>query len=88
MNDCYIGGDETSLQEQCLRFRVVVESQESSMLQVGFQKEESSDSEEPRYKTQLIVKSFSQISKVDFTNVFSSVVKHNSIGVFPGIFAL
>lgn len=35
--------------------------------------------EDARYKAKLVAKGYSQISGVDFTNVFSPVVKHSSI---------
>ncbi|KAG8498865.1 hypothetical protein CXB51_005704 [Gossypium anomalum] len=42
-------------------------------------KEWSLGLEEPRYKARLVAKGYSQILGVDFTNVFSPVVKHSSI---------
>ncbi|KAG8488750.1 hypothetical protein CXB51_016632 [Gossypium anomalum] len=41
--------------------------------------------EEPRYKARLVVKGYSQIPRVDFTDVFSSVVKHSLIQALLGI---
>ena len=38
-----------------------------------------------RYKTRLIAKGYNQIPSVDFTDVFSPVVKHNSILALLGI---
>ena len=43
--------------------------------------------ENARYKTKLVAKGYSQISRVDFTNVFSQVVKHSSIRTLLGIVA-
>ncbi|KAG8497140.1 hypothetical protein CXB51_008403 [Gossypium anomalum] len=44
--------------------------------------------EEPRYKTRLVAKGYSQIPGVDFTDVFSPVVKHSSIRALLGIVAM
>ena len=43
--------------------------------------------ENARYKARLVVKGYSQIPGVDFTNVFSPVMKHSSIRVLLGIVA-
>ena len=34
---------------------------------------------EARYKARLVAKGYSQVPSVDFTDVFSSVIKHSSI---------
>ncbi|KAG8491630.1 hypothetical protein CXB51_014990 [Gossypium anomalum] len=44
--------------------------------------------EKPRYKVRLIAKGYSQIPGVDFTDVFSPVVKHGSIRALLGIVAM
>ncbi|KAG8472622.1 hypothetical protein CXB51_034312 [Gossypium anomalum] len=44
--------------------------------------------EEPRYKARLVAKGYSQILGVDFTDVFSQVVKHSSIRALLGIVAM
>ncbi|KAG8488507.1 hypothetical protein CXB51_016436 [Gossypium anomalum] len=44
--------------------------------------------EEPRYKARLIAKGYSQILGVDFTDVFSPVIKHSSIRALLGIVAM
>ncbi|KAG8487924.1 hypothetical protein CXB51_018372 [Gossypium anomalum] len=44
--------------------------------------------EEPRYKAKLAAKGYSQIPGVDFTDVFSPVVKHSSIRALLGIVAM
>ncbi|KAG8473076.1 hypothetical protein CXB51_035013 [Gossypium anomalum] len=44
--------------------------------------------EEPRYKARLVANGYSQIPGVDFTDVFSSVVKHSSIRALLGIVAM
>ncbi|KAG8478742.1 hypothetical protein CXB51_028655 [Gossypium anomalum] len=44
--------------------------------------------EEPRYKVRLVAKGYSQILGVDFTDVFSPVVKHSSIRALLGIVAM
>ena len=41
--------------------------------------------EEPRYKAKLVAKGYSQILGVDFTDVFSPVVKHSTIRALLGI---
>ncbi|KAG8497142.1 hypothetical protein CXB51_008390 [Gossypium anomalum] len=44
--------------------------------------------EEARYKVRLVAKGYSQIPGVDFTDVFSPVVKHSSIRALLGIVAM
>ncbi|KAG8481032.1 hypothetical protein CXB51_025772 [Gossypium anomalum] len=44
--------------------------------------------EEPRYKARLAAKGYSQIPRVDFTDVFSPVVKHSLIRALLGIVAM
>ncbi|KAG8497793.1 hypothetical protein CXB51_007423 [Gossypium anomalum] len=44
--------------------------------------------EEPRYKARLVAKDYSQIPGVDFTDVFSPVVKHSSIRALLSIVAM
>ncbi|KAG8473113.1 hypothetical protein CXB51_035076 [Gossypium anomalum] len=44
--------------------------------------------EEPRYKARLVAKGYSQIPGLDFTDVFSPVVKHSSIRALLGIVAM
>ncbi|KAG8485819.1 hypothetical protein CXB51_019218 [Gossypium anomalum] len=51
-------------------------------------KEETLGVEEPRYKARLVAKGYSQIPGVDFTDVFSLVVKHSSIRALLGIVAM
>ncbi|KAG8498762.1 hypothetical protein CXB51_005210 [Gossypium anomalum] len=51
-------------------------------------KERGQGVEEPRYKAKLVAKGYSQISGVDFTDVFSPVVKHSSIRALLGIVAM
>ncbi|KAG8472135.1 hypothetical protein CXB51_036415 [Gossypium anomalum] len=48
-------------------------------------KKETPGVEEPRYKAKLVTKGYSQIPRVDFTDVFSLVVKHSSIRALLGI---
>ena len=43
--------------------------------------------EKARYKARLVAKGYGQIPGVDFTNVFSLVVKHSSIRALLGIVA-
>ena len=43
--------------------------------------------ENERYKVRLVAKGYNQILGVDFTNVFSLVVKHSSIRALLGIMA-
>ncbi|KAG8490975.1 hypothetical protein CXB51_014094 [Gossypium anomalum] len=51
-------------------------------------KEGTLEVEEPRYKAWLVAKGYSQIPGVDFTDVFSPVVKHSSIQALLGIVAM
>ncbi|KAG8496862.1 hypothetical protein CXB51_008020 [Gossypium anomalum] len=44
--------------------------------------------EKPRYKARLVAKGYSQIPRVDFTDVFSPVVKYSSIRALLGIVAM
>ncbi|KAG8472490.1 hypothetical protein CXB51_034176 [Gossypium anomalum] len=44
--------------------------------------------EEPRYKARFVTKGYIQIPGVDFTDVFSPVVKHSSIRALLGIVAM
>ncbi|KAG8480092.1 hypothetical protein CXB51_025341 [Gossypium anomalum] len=44
--------------------------------------------EEPRYKARLVAKGYNQTLGVDFTDVFSPVVKHSSIRALLGIVAI
>jgi len=48
-------------------------------------KKSLSPSESPRFKTRLVAKDFSQISGVDYNDVFSPVVKNSSIRTFFSI---
>ncbi|KAG8483701.1 hypothetical protein CXB51_023428 [Gossypium anomalum] len=41
--------------------------------------------EEPKYKARLVAKGYSQVPGVDFTDVFSPVVKHSSIRALLGV---
>ena len=45
-------------------------------------------SEPARYKTRLVAKGYSQISGIDFNDVFSPVVKHSSIHTLLSIVAV
>ncbi|KAG8497106.1 hypothetical protein CXB51_008302 [Gossypium anomalum] len=51
-------------------------------------KEGTLEAEEPRYKARLVAKGYNQIPGVDFTDVFSPVVKHSSIRALLGIVAM
>ena len=44
--------------------------------------------EKPIYKERLVAKGYSQILRVDFTDVFSLVIKHSSIRALLGIVAM
>jgi hypothetical protein len=51
-------------------------------------KEDSSPSEASRFKARLVAKGFSQISGIDYNDVFSPIVKHSSIHALLGIVAI
>jgi hypothetical protein len=51
-------------------------------------KEGLSPNDPPRFKARLVANGFSQILGVDYTDVFSPVVKHTSIRAFFGIVAM
>jgi len=51
-------------------------------------KEAVSPSEPARYKARLVAKGYSQIPGIDFNDVFSPVVKHNSIPILLSIVAM
>ncbi|KAG8503654.1 hypothetical protein CXB51_001636 [Gossypium anomalum] len=63
-------------------------SNKENQKQVFKKKEGSPGVEEPRYKARLVAKVYSQITGVDFTDVFSPVVKHSSIRALLGIVAM
>ena len=44
--------------------------------------------EDARYKVRLVTKGYSQVQGIDFNDVFSHVVKHNSIRVLLGLIAI
>ncbi|KAF3643691.1 hypothetical protein FXO38_20505 [Capsicum annuum] len=51
-------------------------------------KEGTSGVEDARYKARLVAKGYSQFSDIDFTDVFSPVLKHSSIRALLGIVAI
>lgn len=44
--------------------------------------------EDARYKTRLVAKGFNQVEEIDFNDMFSPVVKHNSVRVLRGLVAM
>ncbi|KAG8490426.1 hypothetical protein CXB51_013710 [Gossypium anomalum] len=63
-------------------------SNKKNQKQVFKKKEGTPRVEEPKYKARLVAKGYSQIPRVDFTDVFSLVVKHSSIRALLGIVAM
>jgi len=56
---------------------------------MGFQKKEGNPGvEDIMFKARLVVKSYNQIERVNFNDVFSPVVKHNSIWVLLMLVAM
>jgi hypothetical protein len=53
-----------------------------------FKRKEGSPSEATRFKARLVAKGLSQISGINYNDVFSSVVKHSSIRALLGIAAM
>ncbi|KAG8482610.1 hypothetical protein CXB51_024194 [Gossypium anomalum] len=67
----------------------IVANQDPSNYSEEFKKKEWTQGvEEPRYKVRLVAEGYSQIPRVDFTDVFSPVVKHSSIRALLGIVAM
>jgi hypothetical protein len=44
--------------------------------------------EPPRYKSRLVAKGFCQIPRIDYTDVYSPIVKHSSIRTFLSLVAM
>ncbi|KAG8475483.1 hypothetical protein CXB51_032327 [Gossypium anomalum] len=64
-------------------------NQEPSNYSEVFKKKEGTPGvEKPKYKVRLVAKGYSQIPGVDFTDVFSPVVKHSLIRALLGIVAM
>jgi hypothetical protein len=51
-------------------------------------KEGMTPKEPPRYKSRLVAKGFSQIPGIDYTDVYSPIVKHSSIRTFLSLVAM
>ncbi|KAG8503781.1 hypothetical protein CXB51_001898 [Gossypium anomalum] len=74
-------------QEQS-NYSEAISCENSEKMDVFKKKEGTLRVEEPRYKARLVAKGYSQIPGVDFTDVFSPVVKHSSIRALLGIVAM
>lgn len=89
MASCHARGDRISLQEQHLGIGQTTTKQEDCWMQMGLQEERGIlGVEDARYKARLVAKGYSQVHGIDFNDIFSPVVNHNSIHVLLALVAM
>ncbi|KAG8496781.1 hypothetical protein CXB51_008001 [Gossypium anomalum] len=89
MDVCYARGDGITPQKQTWDLVKLPKGKKTVRCKWVFKKKEGTPGvEEPKYKARLVAKGYSQVPGVDFTDVFSPVVKHSSIRALLGIVAM
>ena len=88
MDDCYARKDGVHLSKWDMDMVRLPKGKKSIRCKWVFKKKEGTTGvENARYKAKLVAKGYSQIIGVNFTDVFSLVVKHSTIRALLGIVA-